>query len=64
MEREVMSKHLRTERIDRAVYIATTIGIGKEVIRKLNKRIRTAPMSNFLFFKLLSPFAESIRTML
>ena len=34
MEKEIMSKHLRAERIDRAVYIATTIGIGKEVIRK------------------------------
>jgi hypothetical protein len=37
MEKEVMSKHLRTERIDRAEYIATTIGIGKEVIRKEKK---------------------------
>lgn len=34
MMREVFSQHLLTDRIDRAVYIALSIGIGEPVIEK------------------------------
>lgn len=33
IEKQKMSEHLTKDRIDRAVYIATTIGVGKEVLR-------------------------------
>ena len=38
LERQEMAKHLTHDRIDRAVYIASTVGVGKEVIRTYNEK--------------------------
>lgn len=38
LEKQKMSKHLTHDRIDRAVYIASTIGVGKEIIRAYNEK--------------------------
>ena len=38
LEKQKMAKHLTHDRIDRAVYIASTIGVGKEIIRAYNEK--------------------------
>ena len=38
LEKQKMAKHLTHDRINRAVYIASTIGVGNEIIRSYNEK--------------------------